>query len=74
MHLCQWAFHEVTAMLTPTVVFKHTGIKILHKERQGRAFHRCIAVELKVTFDFRALQQAALRQKLIDTVYTAQIQ
>lgn len=28
-----------------------------------------IAVELKVTFDFRALQQAALRQKLIDTVY-----
>lgn len=28
-----------------------------------------VAVELKQTLDFRALQQAALRQKLVDTVY-----
>lgn len=28
-----------------------------------------VAVELKQTLDFRALQQAALRQKMVDTVY-----
>lgn len=28
-----------------------------------------LAVELKVTLDFRALQQAALRQKIVDTVF-----
>lgn len=30
---------------------------------------KAIAVELKQTFDFKALQQAALRQKICDTVY-----
>ena len=29
----------------------------------------CVAIELKQTLDFKAVQQAALRQKLIDTVY-----
>ncbi len=29
----------------------------------------CVAVELKQTLDFKSVQQAALRQKLVDTVY-----
>lgn len=37
----------------------------LYMEKDGES----IAVELKQTFDFKALQQAALRQKITDTVY-----
>lgn len=37
----------------------------LYMEREGET----AAVELKVSLDFRAVQQAALRQKLVDSVY-----
>ena len=37
----------------------------LYMEKEGKS----VAVELKQTFDFKALQQAALRQKIADTVF-----
>lgn len=37
----------------------------LYMEKDGQS----VAVELKVSIDFKALQQAALRQKLVDTVF-----
>lgn len=37
----------------------------LYMEKDGES----VAVELKQTFDFKALQQAALRQKITDSVY-----
>ena len=37
----------------------------MYMERDGES----VAVELKTTFDFRVLQQAALRQKVCDRVY-----
>lgn len=37
----------------------------LYMEKEGES----VAVELKQTFDFKALQQAALRQKITDYVY-----
>ncbi len=37
----------------------------LYMEKDGSS----LAVELKVTLDFRSVQQAALRQKIVDTVF-----
>lgn len=41
----------------------------MYMEKPGEGPQSGVAIELKVSLDFRALQQAALRQKVVNTVF-----